>query len=231
MRILIVTSDPALMRLAALSLADAGFEVAQAYDAEEGLRQAQQNDQDAIVIDLYLRGGESGALCRQVRGTTDAPMLTLTELAHDGYVDDGLEDGADDYLIKPFTGPVLVARVRSLVRRAARHGRYGHLLQVRDLTIDQQRLQVSVSGRQTNLTPTEFRLLSCMARNAGRVMTCRELLKGAQGYECEEQEAQEIVKVHVNHLRQKIEPDQSNPCYIVNVRGFGYMLERRAHPC
>jgi len=230
-RVLIVASDPAVMRLATLSLAGAGFEVAQADDGATGLRQVEQHAPDAIVIDLYLRGGEAAALCRRLRGGVEAPILALTELAYDGDVDDGLEDGADDYLIKPFTGMVLVARLRSLLRRAARQRLNGHLLEVRDLTIDQQRLQVVMGSRQISLTPTEFRLLCCLARNAGRVMTGRELLREAQGYECEEQEAQEIVKVHVNHLRQKIEPDQSNPTYIVNVRGFGYMLERRVHPC
>jgi DNA-binding response OmpR family regulator len=98
------------------------------------------------------------------------------------------------------------------------------LLTVGALVIDLRKHSITMGGRQVNLTPTEFAVLSCLAREAGNVLTCETLVSRVQGYECYEQEARMIIKTHISHLRQKLEPDPSNPKYILNVRGVGYML-------
>src|SRR5205823_13613943 len=104
------------------------------------------------------------------------------------------------------------------------------VLPVRDLEVDRERCEARLRGEPLPLTPTEFRILSCLTRNVGRVVSARQLLQEAQGYPCTDREAQQIVKVHVRHLRRKLPPTDGEQPYIANVRGFGYLLERRAQP-
>jgi len=118
----------------------------------------------------------------------------------------------------------LLARVGALARRSS-SAKPRNLISVGDLTIDVERHVVTIADTPVDLTPTEFRILCVLAKNVGQVVSPKALLREAQDYDCEDREAQDIVKVHIRHLRHKIEPDPEAPIYIVNVRGFGYRME------
>jgi two-component system response regulator MtrA len=133
--------------------------------------------------------------------------------------------GADDYVAKPFSPIVLAARVQALLRRAAPTSTQREV-KLRGLTIDLSSAEVRRGESLLHLTPTEFRLLASLARRPGQVLGASELMRLAQGYDVPEREAQEIVKVHVRHLRHKIEPQVDHPRYVLTVRGMGYMLNR-----
>jgi len=145
---------------------------------------------------------------------------------------EGLSAGADDYLVKPISAQVFLARVYALLRRAGRMRErvQNGVLKQGDLVIDFDRHEVSVQGEPVKLTSTEFRLLSCLARNPGRVLSSRSLVREVQGYDCSPEEAREIVKVHIHNLRKKMGLSSKEPPYIVNVRGIGYVFERRGRP-
>lgn len=138
-----------------------------------------------------------------------------------------LENGADEIIAWPMSPQLLAANLRAVVRRVAQANLNPGFIRVRDLVLDNRSHEVYANNRPVNLTPSEFRMLACMISCPGQVVSARMLLKEAQGYETEDQEAQDIVKVHIRRLRNKIEPEPSRPTYIVNVRGFGYRLERR----
>jgi len=227
-RVLVVDDDDSIRRMVVLALKQAGHTVTQAVDGEKALIEFAAGRPDVVVLDLLLPGLDGVEVCRSIRATSQIPILMLTALAREEEVVRGLDMGADDYLTKPFGIREMLARVNALARRSAVDAaptRDPEVLTVGDIAIDVGRHQVAVRDERVELTPTEFRLLYYLARHAGRVLPARILVREAQEYDCEDREAQDIVKVHIRHLRGKIEPDPQNPKYIVNVRSFGYMLD------
>lgn len=226
-RVLVVEDDESIRRMVVLALRQAGHSPIQAADGEQALREFERSKPDAIVLDLLLPNLNGGEVCRAIRTTSQVPILMLTALAREEEVVRGLDMGADDYLTKPFGIREFTARVNALIRRGAIEppGQDAHVITVRDLTVDVDRHEATIRGERVELTRTEFRMLRCLAQNAGRVIPARTLLREAQEYDCEDREAQDIVKVHISHLRNKLEPDPQNPQYILNVRGVGYMLD------
>ena len=225
--VLVVEDDESIRRMVVLALKQAGHTVSEAADGEQALAEFTRSHPDLVVLDLLLPGLNGGEVCRAIRMSSQVPILMLTALAREEEVVRGLDMGADDYLTKPFSVREMLARVNALLRRGAPDGgqRGSEPITIGDLFIDVARHVVTVRGRAVDLTPTEFRLLCCLARNAGRVVPPRALLREAQEYDCDDREAQDIVKVHIRHLRHKLEPDPQTPQYILNVRGFGYLLE------
>lgn len=165
-------------------------------------------------------------LCEEVRTRHQVPLMAVG--LDNRWLVPALSAGADDYLAKPLDLPIMVAKVLALLRRCGYSNEARRTIKVRDLTIDLDRCQVTMRGEPVALTPIEYRILAALARRAGRVLTCAELLKEAQGYEVDELEARDIIKVHIYHLRRKLEPDDAKGEYVKTVPGFGYMLERRA---
>jgi two-component system response regulator MtrA len=165
-------------------------------------------------------------VCRRLRAQSNVPILIMTALAEDESLVKGLRLGADDYVAKPFSPMVLAARVQALLRRAAPTIKQ-RLVELNGLTLDLASAEVRRGDSVVHLTPTEFRLLAALARRPGQVVSAGELMRQAQGYDVPEREAQEIVKVHVRHLRHKIEPQVDRPRYVLTVRGMGYMLNRK----
>ncbi len=176
-------------------------------------------------------GGEDGLeRCRQLRAASDIPILIIGDKPDGQREAEALRAGADCYLPKSAEAELIQAHMEALLRRY----RFGTTRQsgitVRDLTIDLIRKEVRLRGEPIAVTPGEYRLLTSLATQLGTVVPSSELLRAMNGYDCSEQEAQEIVKVHVSRLRSKIDRSPNEPSYILNVRGFGYMLERRSGP-
>lgn len=224
MKILIVDDEPDIVEVleVCLQLRWAGAELIAADDGTGGIALAKSEKPDLIILDIGLPDLDGFAVCQQIRAFSDTPIVMLT--ARDEGIDKvrGLELGADDYVTKPFDYLELLARLQAVLRR----GRPGsddepaHPLQVGRLAIDPASRDVRVEGRPVKLTPTEYSLLYHLARNAGTVLPHRTLLAKVWGREYVDEI--DYLKVHVQHLRQKLGDDPQNPRMILTERGIGY---------
>lgn len=223
-RILVIDDELDIARLVALHLRDLGFEVQTAGTVAEA-RVSVRNEYDLVVLDLMLPDGDGLELCRELRARDDyTPVLILTARTSETDRVVGLELGADDYLVKPFSVRELVARVKAILRRvelaASIDSDDATPLEVDGLCIEPDKRRVRVAGRDVDLTATEFDLLLQLASHPGRVYTRNQLLDlvwGADSYAGEH-----TVNAHVNRLRSKVEPDPTSPHYVRTVWGVGY---------
>jgi DNA-binding response OmpR family regulator len=222
-RVLLVEDDPSIREMAALGLSNAGFRVTSCADGREGLERLRRDPFDLAVLDVMLPSLDGFEITREVRKDSRVPIVMLTARADATDVIVGLELGADDYVTKPFDMPVLVARCRSVLRRAAAEPA-DQILRVGDLEIDVAGFVARRDGRDLALTATEFRLLVELARGAGQVRTRDVLL--ARVWEYEYLGDSRLVDVAIQRLRAKIEDDPTRPARISTVRGIGYRLER-----
>jgi DNA-binding response OmpR family regulator len=225
-KILIIEDDKDISDLLKLHLRDAGYEVSLAYDGNSGLDQAISKHHDLIILDLMLPGVDGLEICRRVRSAsayTLILMLTAKSTELDRVL--GLEIGADDYLIKPFSIRELLARVKALFRRqealmsGSSHGSQ-KVIRAGTLEINVEKRKVELKGKEVALTAKEFDLLLHFAKHPGRVYTRMELLNVVWGYGYEGYE--HTVNSHINRLRAKIEENSAQPRYILSVRGVGY---------
>jgi DNA-binding response OmpR family regulator len=228
-RILIVEDERAVARGLEYGLASEGFTVLWADTGQQGLELARRQNPHLILLDIRLPDVSGFDVCRQLRAEGKRmPILMLT--ARDEEVDKvlGLELGADDYVVKPYSLRELISRIRALLRRA-----YGDLASVSEgerltfgeVEVDLERLQVYRQGRLVNLTPTEFRLLRYLVSHPGRPFSRGALIETVWGYDSEVGN-ERTVDAHMRHLREKLEDDPSNPRWFVTVRGIGYKFER-----
>ncbi len=188
-------------------------------------------DPDLVVLAVDPRHEQDVALIRNIARSCSASLVVLAPGPHSNGLTTALEAGADVCLRDTDGVEMLSAQLSALTRRKTPPGKTEDgpsALSVRDLTLDFDRCQAVRDDTVIPLTPTEFKILSYLARNAGKVVSPVEILRAVQDYTYSDREAQEIVKVYIRRIRRKIEADPSDPSYIVNVRGFGYMLERRA---
>jgi DNA-binding response OmpR family regulator len=221
-KILLVDDEPQMVDLISYSLQAEDFEVITAYNGEEALRKVESESPDLLVLDIMLPGIDGFEVCRQIRSHTTIPVLMLT--AKKGEIDiiSGLELGADDYVTKPFSHRELILRVKVILRRTG-FSYSGNTIKVRDLSVDFLRNKVFLHDLEVNLTSTEFKLLTSLINNAGRVLTWEALLKEVWGSDINIREAgRDLVKVTIHRLRNKIEPDPDKPEYVTSVRGIGY---------
>jgi len=229
-RILVNQSNREATQQVASVLEEQGFEVEDVYDIEQALRKAKSEPWDLIILDIRApQGDRCFDSFEDVREINTAPVVILSGLGQDEYIVKSLNAGADDYLVKPISARVFLARVFAALRRAGRlrEETPSGVFKQGDLVIDFERYEVSVEGQPVQLTVSEFRLLSYLARNAGHVVSSRDLVREVQGYDCSLEEARDIIKVHIHNLRRKLGLSSKKPPYIRNVRGFGYMFERR----
>jgi DNA-binding response OmpR family regulator len=222
-RVLLVEDDPSIREMAALGLSSAGFRVTSCTDGREGLERLRRDPFDLAVLDVMLPSLDGFEITREVRKDSRIPIVMLTARADATDVIVGLELGADDYVTKPFDMPVLVARCRAVLRRAAVEPA-DPVIRVGDLEVDVTGYVARKGGRDLALTATEFRLLVELARRPGRVLTREVLL--AQVWDYEFLGDSRLVDVAVQRLRAKIEDDPTRPTTISTVRGVGYRLER-----
>ncbi|RKN15830.1 DNA-binding response regulator [Micromonospora musae] len=220
-RLLVVEDDASIREVTALGLRRAGFRVTTAVDGREALTAWRAQPVDLIVLDVMLPGLDGLEVCREVRRTSAVPILMLTARTDTIDVVVGLECGADDYLRKPFDLPELVARVRSVLRRATSPAERT-VLTIGGLEIDPAGFVVRKAGRELPLTATEFRLLLELARRPGQVFT-RELLLDRVWNHSYLGDSR-LVDVAVQRLRAKIEDDPAHPRLVRTVRGAGYKM-------
>jgi len=222
-RVLIVEDDAALRLAMTKVLRAAGYEISVAKTGDEGLAAALAEPPDLVLLDVMLPGEDGFAVLKRIREISNVPVIMLTVQAGEADRVRGLELGADDYVAKPFSHRELLSRVKALLRRAEMppsapvHSPF----EIDDrLAIDFDTREVIVDGRRIKLRPTEYRLLYHLVRNAGRLLNHETLLTRVWGREYVDDT--QLLRLYITYLRQKIEPDPSNPRYIMNERGLGY---------
>ena len=222
-RILMVEDEPAIADAVGYALRDAGYDVDAVRDGGEALDAARTRDYDLMILDLLLPGVPGLDVCRTLRAESDLPIVMLT--ARDEELDRvvGLEVGADDYVTKPFSVVELVSRVRALLRRRELdRSRRAVVQKVGGLQLDVTRHAATVDGRPLQLTRSEFRLVTLLASEPGRVFTRDELVRHL--WQSDFVGDRRAIDVHISNLRRKLEPDPRNPRRLLTVRGIGYKL-------
>ena len=221
--ILVIEDDPAIRRFLNIALTGQQYRVQEAPTAEAGLRAFGLLPPDLVILDLGLPDREGIQALGDLRRLSKVPILIVSARGHERGKIDALDAGADDYLTKPFGVGELLARVRVALRRAAATAQPNSpKLSIGDIHVNQDARAVTVGGKPVRLTPHEYRLLMVLMRNAGKVMTHQQLLKAVWGtahvFETH------YVRVYMNQLRKKLEPNPSEPRYIMTETGVGYRL-------
>jgi two-component system response regulator RegX3 len=222
-RVLVVEDEESYREALSYMLSKEGFEVIEARDGETGIAEFDRRGADIVLLDLMMPGLPGTEVCRQLRLRGPVPVIMLT--ARDSEVDKvvGLELGADDYVTKPFSHRELVARMRAVLRRGQDAELMPDVIEAAGVRMDVGRHEVSVNGERIRLALKEFELLEILLRNAGRVMTRGQLIDRIWGADYVGDT--KTLDVHIKRLRTKLEPDPTNPRYLVTVRGLGYKFE------
>jgi two-component system KDP operon response regulator KdpE len=221
-RILVVDDEAQIRRALRSILSTRGYALEMAATAEEALVKAIDAPPDLVILDLALPDRSGIEVCRELRTWMAAPILILSVRANEADKIQALDEGADDYLTKPFSAGELLARIRALLRRAAALTSPPPLVTAGELEIDIARRRVTLAGEEVPLTPTEFDILAFLARNAGLVVTQRMILEQVWGPEWVEDS--QTLRVHVSNLRKKIEQRPGGPRYIITEPGVGFRL-------
>jgi two-component system, OmpR family, KDP operon response regulator KdpE len=220
-RVLVVDDEPQIVRGLRVILTNAGYRVEEATTKQEALDAVSVRPPDALVLDLVLPDGSGIEVCEEIRRWSQVPIVVLSAVGDEQQKVRALDAGADDYVTKPFGSEELLARMRAVLRRRSEEG--DSAVHVGELEIDLADRSVRRDGEQLHLTPIEFDLLSKLAEHPGRLVTHRQLLQEVwgPGYEDETH----YLRVHFAHVRAKIEPDPSNPRYVITEPGIGYRLQ------
>jgi two-component system alkaline phosphatase synthesis response regulator PhoP len=218
--ILVVDDEPKIVKLARDYLERGGFQVTTAADGASALAGARADKPDLIVLDLNLPGMDGLDVCRQLRRESDVPIIMLTARVEETDRLIGLELGADDYIVKPFSPRELVARVRAVLRRAQGGVLQPGIIRAGALEIDLDGHRASVAGEPLHLTRIEFKLLAFLAQHPGQAFSRQRLLDQLHGHSHDGFDRS--IDAHIKNLRRKIEPDPADPTYILTVYGIGY---------
>ena len=224
-KILVVDDDAKTVSLVKLYLENDGHKVLCAYDGVEALRLAREEQPHLVVLDLMLPGLDGLQVCRTLRAESDVLLIMLTAKTTENDKLIGLELGADDYVTKPFSPRELAARIKAVLRRTASESleRGPSEVAYGDFKMDFRRYTVTVAGQPVDLTPTEFRLLGALVREAGQVLSREQLIEKALGPDFEGLDRN--IDVHILNLRRKLGDNSSHPRYIKTVHGAGYRFQ------
>jgi two-component system alkaline phosphatase synthesis response regulator PhoP len=222
--ILIIEDETELVKVLRSYLEQAGFHVLTAYRGDSGLSTWEHKRPDLVLLDLNLPGMDGLDVAREIRRKSNTPIIMLTARVEETDQLIGLELGADDYIPKPFSPRVVVARVRALLRRSEAAPNATQVLHIQDLEIDLDAHTVTRQGEPIELTPTEFSLLVTLASQPGRAFSRLQLLENSQGSAYEGYER--TIDAHIKNLRAKLEIDPKKPRYIETVFGVGYRFPR-----
>jgi two-component system, OmpR family, alkaline phosphatase synthesis response regulator PhoP len=226
-KILVVDDEPQIVRVLTAYLENSGYQVLTAQDGPGALEAFQRQKPDFIILDLNLPGMDGLDVCKAIRRESEVPILMLTARVEEVDKLVGLELGADDYVIKPFSPREIVARVRTILRRAAPATLAANTIEVGELIVDPEQHTVRLGARGIELTPTEFDILVVLARQPRRVFTRLQIMEQAQGYAFEGYER--TIDAHIKNIRLKLELNPKKPVYIQTVFGVGYKLDDPGH--
>lgn len=222
--VLVVEDEPQMLRFLRTSLTSHGFRLLEATTGQEALAEATTHTPEIVLLDLGLPDLDGIELTRRLREWTRVPIIVISARGREEDKVEALDAGADDYLTKPFGVNELLARMRVAIRHAEQVGTGGdvRVLQFGGLTVDLEHRQVTVDGQEVHLTPIEYKLLTLLAHNAGKVLTHRQILKEVWGPAYMSQP--HYVRVRMAELRKKIEPNPARPKILVTEPGVGYRL-------
>jgi len=222
-KILIIEDEPDIAGMLEYLLRDEGYYVVAAYTGEQGLELVGKEVFHLIVLDLSLPGIDGLTVCNRIKQSSIVPIIILSARDKDSDVISGLEIGAEDYITKPFNHREFILRVGKILKRLKLIEKQKEI-KIDNLLIDLEKDEVFMGSQRINLTPNEFSLLKCLVSRAGWVISWQALLKDVWGYE-DWEGGREMVKVNIQRLRKKIEPDPHRPEYILNEWGKGYRFK------
>lgn len=225
-RVLVVDDEKLIVKGIRFSLLQDGLEVDCAYDGEEALNMAKENDYDLILLDVMLPKMDGFEVCQQIREFSDVPIIMLTAKGDDMDKILGLDYGADDYITKPFNILEVKARIKAIMRRGRKKDEKeapSNVIEKNGMKIDRESRRVFIEGQEVNLTAKEFDLLELLATNQDKVYSRDKLLNLVWGYEYPGDAR--TVDVHIRRLREKIEKTPSNPKYVYTKWGVGYYFK------
>lgn len=219
MKVLVVDDDRVLGDVVAFTLRREGFEILMAYDGESAIERWEIHQPDLIILDVNIPKVDGFSVCKLIREKSQTPIILLTVRGEEEDIVRGLETGADDYIVKPFSPRQLVARAHAVLRRAGQ-ATSGAVINVSDISFDPYHRQVVVAdGKPISLTPLESRLLEYLLQNAGIILTTDAIIDHVWGPEGGDRD---MLRQLVRRLRGKIEPDPRDPIYINTIPGLGY---------
>jgi two-component system, OmpR family, KDP operon response regulator KdpE len=221
-QLLVVEDDAAIRGVLRVLLERAGYRLVEAETAARAEIEARSHKPDLLLVDLGLPDADGLGVIRRVRAWSAVPIIVLSARAMEEQKIAALDAGADDYITKPFCAPELLARVRAGLRRRLQGGQHALILRLGSLEIDLARRQARRAGEDLHLTPLEYRVLECLARQDGMVVRQRQILREVWGPDREE-DARGL-RVCIKYLRDKIEPDSRRPRYLLTETGLGYRL-------
>ena len=226
MQVLVVDDDVGILRLMRDVLELEGYQVLLASSAEATFEVMAKEAPDLVLLDIRLPDMDGYTICQCIRQFSQLPIIMVTAKGNEEEKVQGLEAGADDYVTKPFSSSELAARIKAVLRRSKLWEEYPEpTLHCGELVVDFARCRISVGGQGVNLTATEYRLLSYLARNAGRVLTSAQILENVWGEEYLGDT--HILQVNIGRLRKKLEDEAGNPKYIITRPGIGYTMNKK----
>ena len=223
-KILIVDDEPRYVRLMEANLLADNYEVLKAYNGQQALEVVENEKPDLVLLDVMMPVLDGFTTCERIRKFSTVPIIVVTVKGEEKDRVRGLDLGADDYIVKPFSATELLARVRAVLRRAAKPAPTAlpSVFHHGDLDIDLAKAEVFLNGKMVYLSATEYRILLQLAQNIGSVIPSEQLLRDVWGVEY--QKDKEILWVSISRLRQKLERDQNDPQHIVTRSGVGYIM-------